>query len=48
MNSRTKHNLVMFSWGVAIALILVSMWLTSPRHNFEECKGSDVPRHCVD
>lgn len=29
-------------------LLLAALWHTSPMRLFPECRGTDVPRHCVD
>ena len=29
-------------------LVLAALWATSPSRLFPECRGNDVPRHCVD
>lgn len=33
---------------VAVLLLLAGLWVTSPSRLFPECRGDDVPRHCVD
>ena len=37
---------------IALALVLLALlallWETSPSRLFPECRGTDVPRHCVD
>ncbi len=32
----------------AALLLLAALWETSPSRLFPECRGTDVPRYCVD
>lgn len=34
--------------AVLLALLVLGLWYTSPSRLFPECRGGDVPRHCVD
>lgn len=34
--------------GVLIILIITALWATSPERKFNECSGTNVPRHCVE
>ena len=33
---------------LAVLALLAALWETSPSRLFPECRGNDVPRHCVD
>ena len=33
---------------LAVLVLLALLWETSPSRLFPECRGTDVPRHCVD
>lgn len=33
---------------IVTALLGLGLWYTSPTRVFPECRGDDVPRHCVD
>lgn len=33
---------------LAVLLLLAALWETSPSRLFPECRGTDVPRYCVD
>ena len=34
--------------ALGILVLLVLLWETSPSKLFPECRGNEVPRHCVD
>lgn len=34
--------------ALLIVLQLLALWYTSPERLFPECRGTSVPRHCVD
>ena len=33
---------------LGVLLLLAALWATSPSRLFPECRGNEVPRHCVD
>lgn len=33
---------------LAVLLLLAALWYTSPARTHPECRGTDVPRYCVD
>lgn len=33
---------------LGVLLLLAALWHTSPTRLFPECRGTDVPRYCVD
>lgn len=33
---------------LAVLVLLAALWATSPSRLFPECRGNEVPRHCVD
>lgn len=33
---------------LALLALLAALWETSPSRRFPECRGNEVPRHCVD
>lgn len=32
----------------AVIIVLTALWSTRPDRVFQDCSGTDVPRHCVD
>ena len=48
--SKARHALklstVLKALGILVLLLL--LWETSPSKLFPECRGNEVPRHCVD
>ena len=34
--------------ALGILVLLAALWETSPSRLFPECRGNEVPRHCVD
>lgn len=43
MSRRTRWTLL-----ALLALLVFGLWYTSPTRLFPECRGIEVPRHCVD
>lgn len=34
--------------AMLLVLLVLSLWYTSPARTHPECRGTDVPRYCVD
>ena len=46
--NRSKISLLQVMLAAMVLVTIAGLYITSPQHNFEECAGTDVPRHCVD
>lgn len=46
--ARSNISLKKVAMVALVAVMLLGLYVTAPQHKFEECRGTDVPSHCVD